>query len=104
MAIVLSCALLRSPHSDPFSVIHNVTAHSNNDRYATLGVATHIYVISLPRRDDRYIQMEWIRRTQNITWRVLDAIDSDDPVVVNIMDSVARGASRTQKEAVHTSV
>ncbi|EIW86155.1 hypothetical protein CONPUDRAFT_114287 [Coniophora puteana RWD-64-598 SS2] len=68
--------------------------HSNNDRYATLGVATHIYVISLPRRDDRRIQMEWIRRTQNITWRVLDAIDSDDPVVVSIMDGVARERSR----------
>lgn len=59
----------------------------------SLGVASHIFVISLARRKDRRSRMEILRRSLNTSWEYIDALDKDDDRVTRIMGSVRRQRS-----------
>ena len=57
---------------------------AQDDRDATLGVFSDIYVVSLPTRTDRRASMEQIRQTLGLRWTYLDALPSQDPLVDHI--------------------
>ncbi|GLB36768.1 hypothetical protein LshimejAT787_0310550 [Lyophyllum shimeji] len=57
-------------------------------RNQTLGVASKIYVLSLPMRDDRRQDMEHLRKTLDLHWSYIEAIDAENPIVETIMNSV----------------
>ena len=63
---------------------------SNNESptSATLGVASKIYVLSLPRRTDRREQMETLRVALGLRWSYYDAIESNAEVVDKILERV----------------
>ncbi|KAG6889036.1 hypothetical protein C0992_006604, partial [Termitomyces sp. T32_za158] len=54
----------------------------------TLGIASRIYVLSLPVRADRRRDMEVLRKTLGLRWTYVKATDSRDAIVERIMDSV----------------
>lgn len=53
-----------------------------------LGVMSRIYVVSLPHRADRRVQMDQLERALGLNWTYVDAIDADDPLIANVMDQV----------------
>ena len=60
---------------------------------STLGVASHIFVVSLARRSDRRSRMEVLRKAMHLRWSYVNAMEKDDPRVSRIMDSVRRERS-----------
>lgn len=56
---------------------------------AQLGIASEIYLISLPSRQDRRHQMEHLREFQGIEWTVVDALDPSDIAISHIFDWIA---------------
>jgi GR25 family glycosyltransferase involved in LPS biosynthesis len=56
---------------------------------AQLGIASEIYLISLPSRQDRRRQMEHLREFQGINWTVVDALDPSDIAISHIFDWIA---------------
>ncbi|KAL6298169.1 hypothetical protein BKA93DRAFT_744693 [Sparassis latifolia] len=63
----------------------------------TLGVASSIYVVSLPRRTDRRATMERLRQALSLTWTYIDAVQPDDLGVINIMNHVRTFRERSQR-------
>ncbi|KIJ14855.1 hypothetical protein PAXINDRAFT_78473 [Paxillus involutus ATCC 200175] len=61
--------------------------------------SAHLYVISLPQRQDRRQQMEHLRAIQGLTWTVVDAVPANASSVNRILDWVA--VERAQR-AEHT--
>lgn len=55
---------------------------------ATLGVASKIYVVSLPTRHDRRQSMERLRATLGLSWTYIDAIESTNPLIPKLLDWV----------------
>ncbi|KAF8550963.1 hypothetical protein OG21DRAFT_1478333 [Imleria badia] len=53
-----------------------------------LGVASHIYLISLPQRQDRREQMERLRVALNLSWTIIDATPSTNPLIYRLLDWV----------------
>lgn len=60
----------------------------SDHRNAALAVAKKIYVLSLPRRTDRRQEMGRLRKALGLRWRYIDALDMNNQLVGNIMDSV----------------
>jgi GR25 family glycosyltransferase involved in LPS biosynthesis len=60
----------------------------NTARAHTLEVASKIFVISLPHRNDRRQKMEILRKALNLRWTYVDAIESSDERVDLIIDRV----------------
>ncbi|EMD41462.1 hypothetical protein CERSUDRAFT_90028 [Gelatoporia subvermispora B] len=58
------------------------------DKPRLLGIASRIYVVSLPRRTDRRVAMERLRQTLDVNWTYVDAVHSDDTAVGNIIEHV----------------
>ncbi|KAI0034326.1 hypothetical protein K488DRAFT_45627 [Vararia minispora EC-137] len=56
---------------------------------ATLGIATEIYVVSLPRRKDRRRQMDRLARLLSLNLTYISATDAQDPTIVSIQQHVA---------------
>ncbi|KAI0932789.1 hypothetical protein AcV5_010478 [Taiwanofungus camphoratus] len=56
----------------------------------TLGIASDIYVISLPHRTDRRATMERLRQALGLQWIYVNAIHHNDEIVRNIMAQVRR--------------
>ncbi|KIY45396.1 hypothetical protein FISHEDRAFT_49241 [Fistulina hepatica ATCC 64428] len=54
-------------------------------RPLNLGIASQVFVVSLPRRKDRRRDMEILRQALDTKWTYIDAIDGDNTVVSNIM-------------------
>ncbi|KAG6854201.1 hypothetical protein C0991_009514 [Blastosporella zonata] len=66
--------------------LYQPTLHrSRND---TLGIASEIYVLSIPARTDRRKDMEHLRTTLGLRWTYMEAIDSQNAIVGRIVDSV----------------
>jgi hypothetical protein len=67
----------------------------------TLGVASRIYVIGLPRREDRRASMEKLARAMDITLTWHNATDSSSPIATEILERVrwAREEARKGHEA-----
>jgi len=63
-------------------------ARNFGSRWDTLGIASRVYVISLPRRADRRKGMEALREALSLRWTYVDAFDSTDEVVARIYDCV----------------
>jgi hypothetical protein len=59
-------------------------AFSNN----SLDVVSKIYVISLPRRTDRRLQMDRLRDALHLNWTYRDACEANAPVVTTILRQV----------------
>ncbi|KAG5649642.1 hypothetical protein H0H81_002721 [Sphagnurus paluster] len=57
-------------------------------RNDTLGIATRIYVVSLPKREDRRQGMEYLRRSLGLRWTYMEAIDGESPMVKKILRAV----------------
>lgn len=58
--------------------------------HAGVGIAhAHIYIISLADRQDRREQMEFLRRIQDLTWTIVDAVPGNATLVTRILDWVA---------------
>lgn len=55
---------------------------------APLHVISQILVISLPRREDRRIEMDKLRGYLRLEWTYIDAFDADEPVIANILHQV----------------
>lgn len=55
---------------------------------ALLGALTKIYVVSLPNRVDRREQMEELRRALEMTWSYVDATDTRNEIVDQILRRV----------------
>ncbi|KIJ64235.1 hypothetical protein HYDPIDRAFT_28672 [Hydnomerulius pinastri MD-312] len=55
-----------------------------------LRIASQVYMVSLPQRQDRREQMEFLSTIQGLAWTVLDAIPSTDPSVNHILDWVVK--------------
>lgn len=51
---------------------------------STLGIASRIYVLSLPRRDDRRVSMDQLRLALGLDWRYVGAFDDEDARVISI--------------------
>lgn len=58
---------------------------SNVNRSKTLGIASHIFVVSLPRRTDRRKEMEILRTALDLRWTYVEAIESRSMVIRKIM-------------------
>ena len=58
---------------------------TDQNRSKTLDIASQIFVLSLPRRADRRVQMEILRASLDIRWTYVDAVQSTSAVVENIM-------------------
>jgi GR25 family glycosyltransferase involved in LPS biosynthesis len=54
----------------------------------TLGVATKIYVISLPHRTDRRSQMDQLRQTLGLKWTYIEGMDMNNEIIDKIVNSV----------------
>lgn len=68
---------------------------SNQNRSETLGIASRIIVLSLPRRIDRREQMDILRATLGLRWTYVDAVESTSAVVERIITwiTILRGGS-----------
>ncbi|KAG2135090.1 hypothetical protein DEU56DRAFT_807731 [Suillus clintonianus] len=55
---------------------------------AQLGIASEVYLISLPWRQDRRRQMEHLRASKEINWTVIDALDPSDIAISHIFDRI----------------
>ncbi|KAJ7691303.1 hypothetical protein B0H17DRAFT_935258 [Mycena rosella] len=89
-ATIALLALAHGGLSFPSAIF--TTASRSPDR---LGRHTHIlpvtsrtYVISLPRRKDRYLEMERLRTRLGVQWSYISAEDSQSPLVGQIMSRV----------------
>jgi hypothetical protein len=58
---------------------------TNKDRFKTLGIASDIFVLSLPRRTDRHTEMEVLRIALNLQWTFVDAVESHSTAIESIM-------------------
>ena len=58
---------------------------TNKDRFKTLGIASDIFVLSLPRRTDRHKEMEVLRVALDLQWTFVDAVESHTAVIESIM-------------------
>ncbi|KAA1468342.1 hypothetical protein DENSPDRAFT_911568 [Dentipellis sp. KUC8613] len=63
-------------------------APSPANRSRTLGVASRIYVVSLPARTDRREQMDRLRASLDLEWTYVDAVDASHPEVFAILRQV----------------
>lgn len=66
---------------------HNV-ANVQDDHM--LGVASNIYVVSLPHRTDRRAAMERLKQALELDWTYVDAVPSGDPSIVDVLERVRR--------------
>ncbi|KAG5352578.1 hypothetical protein C0989_001702 [Termitomyces sp. Mn162] len=66
----------------------NTTSKTSGYQNHTLGIASRIYVLSLPARTDRRRDMEHLRETLGLQWTYMEAMDSRNGIVERIMDSV----------------
>lgn len=64
-------------------------------RPRVLGVASHIYVISLPQRQDRRAHMERIRAALNLSWIIIDATPFTNPLIHRLLDWVVHQRGQT---------
>ncbi|KAG1746927.1 hypothetical protein EDB19DRAFT_333208 [Suillus lakei] len=55
---------------------------------AQLGIASQVYLISLPWRQDRRQQMEHLRTSKEINWTVIDALDPSDITISHIFERI----------------
>ena len=60
-----------------------------------LGFASHIYVISLPERQDRREQMECLRADLNLSWTIIDATPFTNPLIHRLLDWVVHQREQT---------
>ncbi|KAH7923769.1 hypothetical protein BV22DRAFT_1014704 [Leucogyrophana mollusca] len=67
---------------------------------SALGIASHMYLVSLPRREDRREQMERLRMAQNLEWTQVDAMDANDPAIERIFDHVEAQRHQLTEKAV----
>ncbi|KAH9947372.1 hypothetical protein B0H21DRAFT_692117 [Amylocystis lapponica] len=67
---------------------------SDTHRHDTLGIASEIYVVSLPNRADRRATMERLRLALGLRWTYVSATRFDNPVVTNIMNHVRAGTAQ----------
>lgn len=58
---------------------------SENDYGRTLGIASSIYVVSLPRRSDRRARMDKLKTFISVDWAYFDALDKRDDLIDNVM-------------------
>ncbi|KIK96000.1 hypothetical protein PAXRUDRAFT_32688 [Paxillus rubicundulus Ve08.2h10] len=66
-----------------------------NHPHGPLGSASaHLYVISLPQRQDRRQQMEHLRAIQGLTWTIVDAVPANATSANRILDWVAAERAR----------
>jgi len=95
--ILLFCFTLATPFLPVFFheqiVISRTVANAdiittNKNISKTLGIASHIVVVSLPRRIDRRGQMEILRAALDLQWTYVEAVDSRSAVVEIIMARV----------------
>ncbi|KAG2127143.1 uncharacterized protein EDB93DRAFT_1096785 [Suillus bovinus] len=64
-----------------------------------LGIASHVYLISLPWRQDRRQQMEHLQTSKDINWTVVDALDPSDVTIGHIFERiVSQRSMRPSKE------
>jgi hypothetical protein len=88
-----------SPSAMKSTSVENVPSNNpiiaNQNRSETLGIASRIIVLSLPRRTDRREQMEILRATLGLRWTYVDAVESTSPVVERIITwiTILRGGS-----------
>ncbi|KAG6885511.1 hypothetical protein C0993_000761 [Termitomyces sp. T159_Od127] len=66
----------------------NSTFESTGYKNNTLGIASKIYVLSLPARTDRRRDMEHLRKVLGLQWTYVNAINSQNAIIERIMDSV----------------
>ncbi|TFY59301.1 hypothetical protein EVG20_g7840 [Dentipellis fragilis] len=66
----------------------NELVPSSANRSRTLGVASRIYVVSLPARTDRREQMDRLRASLDLEWAYVDAVDASHPEVFAILRQV----------------
>ncbi|RDB27273.1 Lsg locus putative protein 4 [Hypsizygus marmoreus] len=77
----------RRPHLEPLTGSLE-SDHSLLPWNQTLGVASRVYVLSLPRRSDRQKDMEHLRKTLGLQWTYVEAIGTHNAMIKRIMDSV----------------
>ncbi|KAG1775109.1 hypothetical protein EV702DRAFT_1280213 [Suillus placidus] len=53
-----------------------------------LGIASEVYLISLPWRQDRRQQMEHLQASKEISWTVVDALDPSDIAIGHIFERI----------------
>jgi len=53
-----------------------------------LGIASEVYLISLPWRQDRRQQMEHLQASKEINWTVIDALDPSDIAISHIFERI----------------
>ncbi|KAH7908789.1 hypothetical protein BJ138DRAFT_1174016 [Hygrophoropsis aurantiaca] len=68
--------------------VTDLLGKSNAPELDIFGQDSHIYLVSLPQREDRRDQMERLRIAQGFEWTTYDAIDSSDPIIENIIHQV----------------
>ncbi|KAI0697165.1 hypothetical protein BC835DRAFT_1270804 [Cytidiella melzeri] len=59
---------------------------------------SHVYVVSLPHREDRRAEMERVSQVLNLNWTYFDAVSSDNPSVATILEQVM--ANRAEMTAI----
>lgn len=87
--------------SAEYESIRNVTT-AGRDHSKTLGIASEIFVVSLPRRADRRDKMEILRVALDLRWMYVDAVESTGTVVENIMTRIImlRGMETSRRKDV----
>src|SRR5882762_9458484 len=87
--------------SAEYESIRNVTT-TGRDHSKTLGIASEIFVVSLPRRADRRDQMEILRVALDLQWMYVDAVESTGTEVENIMTRIImlRGMETSRRKDV----
>ncbi|TFY60979.1 hypothetical protein EVJ58_g4794 [Rhodofomes roseus] len=66
----------------------------------TLGIASNIYVLSLPHRMDRRMSMERLRQTLGLQWTYINAIDSEADTTRNIYAHIHDRRARVEEGVV----
>jgi GR25 family glycosyltransferase involved in LPS biosynthesis len=87
--IIISFTLTSPRFHVNFLEVTRYFQHTSS-RANTLGVASKIIVINLPRRTDRKIRMTAIQKALNLTFDWADATDASEEVVDRIMERVRK--------------
>ena len=72
--------------------------NKTQDNVNIFGIASRIYVISLPGRADRRNDMELIRETLGLRWTYMQAMDAKNPIVDSILHSVQSTRESTETD------
>ncbi|KAF8330318.1 uncharacterized protein EI90DRAFT_3060255 [Cantharellus anzutake] len=77
-----------SPQPDHVVLQHTALSSPQPYTNATLGIAGRIFVISLPRRDDRRVKMKALAEFMRLKFTFVNATDASDAAVTVIMERV----------------